>query len=120
MNLEKTISNYLSQNSRISKMFEREKRLQKAMEECLNIFEVLLVLFPAALPAIAGVCLAFCAFVGKIQIIPFLKFVFEDGMLSIGESILVYFVYIFGCLLVCLVPMLLTLLVFLALVICSI
>ena len=115
MNLEKTISYYLSQNHKISKMVEQEKRLQRAMEKCLDIVEVLLVLLPTVLPVIAGVCLGFFALVGKIQMISFLKFVFDDGMLGIGERILVYFVYILGCFLACLIPIALTLMVFLIL-----
>lgn len=41
----------------------------------------------------------------KIPIIPFLKFVFKDNLISFGESVLILMTYTFGCFLICFVPL---------------
>lgn len=105
--LEDVMSDYLYGNIEIIHRIERERRLEKAIDKCGEVIEILLVLLPTILPVIAGLILGFLSMMQKIPIIPFLKFVFNDDLISFGESALISMTYMLGCFLLCLVPLVL-------------
>ena len=111
LSLEDVMSDYLYDNSAIIHRIERERRMEKAIDRCGEVIEILLVLLPTILPVIAGLILGFLSMIQKLPIIPFLDFVFKDNLISLGESLLILMTYTFGCFLICLIPLALVVIV---------
>ena len=103
--LEQLVSIYLRNNSEMKRRFAREKAWEKAIEKCGNVTELLLVLFPASLPVPMGFALGVLASIGKIPLIFFLNFVFNDGVITAWEGILVILTYVIISFLICLLPL---------------